>query len=216
MMKTKKTLKETVVEGIYREIEEGIYKPNDIIHEGEIMEKYAMSKSPVREALIELCKDNVLKSIPRVGYQVVPVTLKEILDLLEFRIGVETGNLRRLCQRITPEQIEHLRQLDTITKDNHERMVAIHWNRNTDFHLKLCEMGGNSYICDVIAAALQKSCSYISQYFQTAWKKNAESNSFYHREIIEALEKRDTERAVEMLQKDILNVKEQIQENYSL
>ena len=38
-MKTKKTLKETVVEGIYREIEEGIYKPNDIIHEGEIMEK---------------------------------------------------------------------------------------------------------------------------------------------------------------------------------
>ena len=32
-MKTKKTLKETVVEGIYREIEEGIYKPNDIIHE---------------------------------------------------------------------------------------------------------------------------------------------------------------------------------------
>ena len=118
-MKTKKTLKETVVEGIYREIEEGIYKPNDIIHEGEIMEKYAMSKSPVREALIELCKDNVLKSIPRVGYQVVPVTLKEILDLLEFRIDVETGNLRRLCQRITPEQIEHLRQLDTITKDNH-------------------------------------------------------------------------------------------------
>ena len=69
MMKTKKTLKETVVEGIYREIEEGIYKPNDIIHEGEIMEKYAMSKSPVREALIELCKDNVLKSIPRVGQE---------------------------------------------------------------------------------------------------------------------------------------------------
>ena len=56
----------------------------------------------------------------------------------------------------------------------------------------------------------------ISQYFQTAWKKNAESNSFYHREIIEALVKHDTERAVEMLQKDILNVKEQIQENYSL
>ena len=112
-MKTKKTLKETVVEGIYREIEEGIYKPNDIIHEGEIMEKYAMSKSPVREALIELCKDNVLKSIPRVGYQVVPVTLKEILDLLEFRIDVETANLRRLSQRISPEEIERLRQLDT-------------------------------------------------------------------------------------------------------
>ena len=39
---------------------------------------------------------------------------------------------------------------------------------------------------------------------------------YTHWEIIEALVKHDTERAVEMLQKDILNVKEQIQENYSL
>ncbi len=213
-MKMKKTLKEIVVEGIYREIEEGVYKPNDIIHEGEIMEKYDMSKSPVREALIELCKDNVLKNIPRVGYQVVSVTLQEILDLLEFRIDVETANLRRLASRITKEQLEELKQLDTIAGDNPERMVAVHWNRNTEFHMKLCEMGGNGYICREISAALLRSCQYISQYFQTAWKKNAESNSYYHRAVIAALEAGDAEMAVEMLRKDIGNVRVQIQENY--
>ena len=213
-MKMKKTLKEIVVEGIYREIEEGVYKPNDIIHEGEIMEKYDMSKSPVREALIELCKDNVLKNIPRVGYQVVSVTLQEILDLLEFRIDVETANLRRLASRITKEQLEELKQLDTIAGDNPERMVAVHWNRNTEFHMKLCEMGGNGYICREISAALLRSCQYISQYCQTAWKKNAESNSYYHRAVIAALEAGDAEMAVEMLRKDIGNVRVQIQENY--
>lgn len=213
-MKMKKTLKEIVVEGIYREIEEGVYKPNDIIHEGEIMEKYDMSKSPVREALIELCKDNVLKNIPRVGYQVVSVTLQEILDLLEFRIDVETANLRRLASRITKEQLEELKQLDTIAGDNPEQMVAVHWNRNTEFHMKLCEMGGNGYICREISAALLRSCQYISQYFQTAWKKNAESNSYYHRAVIAALEAGDAEMAVEMLRKDIGNVRVQIQENY--
>ncbi len=213
-MKMKKTLKEIVVEGIYREIEEGVYKPNDIIHEGEIMEKYDMSKSPVREALIELCKDNVLKNIPRVGYQVVSITLQEILDLLEFRIDVETANLRRLASRITKEQLEELKQLDTIAGDNPERMVAVHWNRNTEFHMKLCEMGGNGYICREISAALLRSCQYISQYFQTAWKKNAESNSYYHRAVIAALEAGDAEMAVEMLRKDIGNVRVQIQENY--
>lgn len=213
-MKMKKTLKEIVVEGIYREIEEGVYKPNDIIHEGEIMEKYDMSKSPVREALIELCKDNVLKNIPRVGYQVVSVTLQEILDLLEFRMDVETANLRRLALRITKEQLEELKQLDTIAGDNPEQMVAVHWNRNTEFHMKLCEMGGNGYICREISAALLRSCQYISQYFQTAWKKNAESNSYYHRAVIAALEAGDAEMAVEMLRKDIGNVRVQIQENY--
>ena len=107
-----------------------------------------------------------------------------------------------------------MKQLDTIAGDNPERMVAVHWNRNTEFHMKLCEMGGNGYICREISAALLRSCQYISQYFQTAWKKNAESNSYYHRAVIAALEAGDAEMAVEMLRKDIGNVRVQIQENY--
>lgn len=213
-MKAKKTLKEIAVEGVYRDIEEGIFKPNDIITEGEIIERYSMSKSPVREALIELCKDGVLKSIPRVGYQVVQISLKEILDLLELRIDVETANMRRLVPKITEEDLALLRGLDTIVKENHERMVAVHWDRNTDFHLKLCELGGNAYLCQVIETALRRSCQYIAQYFQAAWKKDMESNSYFHKAILDAMEAKDTERAVEMLQKDILNVKTQIQENY--
>ena len=105
-MKDKKTLKETAVEGIYHDIEEGIYKANMILTEGEIVERYSMSKSPVREALIELCKDGVLKSIPRVGYQVVQISIKEILDLLEVRIVLETAILRRLAPRITVEDLQ--------------------------------------------------------------------------------------------------------------
>lgn len=214
-MNTKKTLKEVVVEGIYHDIEEGIYKPNDIITESEIIAKFSMSKSPVREALIELCKDDVLNSIPRVGYQVRAISLKEILDLLEFRVDVETANIIRLSQRITKEQLEELSQLDTIQKFQNERNVSPHWNRNKDFHLKLCEMGGNTYLTGVVADALRKSSQYISQYFYTAWKKDVESNSYYHKKVLDALTDGDRDGAVQMLQKDILNVREQIQENYS-
>ena len=45
--------------------------------------KFGVSKSPVREALVELCKDGVLINIPRMGYQVRAVTLKEIMDILK-------------------------------------------------------------------------------------------------------------------------------------
>ena len=213
-MAVRKSLKEQVVEGIYRDLEEGIYQPNDILHEGDIIKRYSMSKSPVREALIELCKDGVLKSIPRVGYQVVQISLKEILDLLELRIDVETANLRRVAARLTPDDIQMLGRLDTITKDNDEHHVAIHWDRNTDFHLRLCELGGNAYLCSVIETALRRSCQYVAQYFQSAWNKNAESNSYYHKAIVQALAEGDTEKAVEMLRMDILSVEKQIQENY--
>ena len=144
-MKAKKTLKETAVEGIYHDIEEGIYKANMILTEGEIVERYSMSKSPVREALIELCKDGVLKSIPRVGYQVVQISIKEILDLLEVRIDLETANLRRLAPRITEEDLLMLKSLESIAYPGESRKVVINWDRNTDFHIKLCELGGNAY-----------------------------------------------------------------------
>lgn len=215
-MKAKKTLKETAVEGIYHDIEEGTYRANDIITEGEIVERYSMSKSPVREALIELCKDGVLKSIPRVGYQVVQISIKEIMDLLEVRIDLESANLRRLAPRITDGNLEMLRLLESAANLDNEHKVTANWDRNTDFHIKLCELGGNAYLCDTIERALMKSRQYIAQYFHNAWDKNAESNGYFHRATIDALEKQDVETAVLMLQKDILNVKNQIQETYFL
>ena len=215
-MKAKKTLKEKAVEGIYHDIEEGFYKANAIITEGEIVERYAMSKSPVREALIELCKDGVLKSIPRVGYQVVQISIKPILDLLEVRIDLESANLRRLAPRITDENLQMLKNLESIANIEENRKVAVNWDRNTDFHIKLCELGGNAYLCDTIERALMKSRQYIAQYFHNAWNQNAESNGYFHRATIDALEERDVEKAVLMLQKDILNVKNQIQESFFL
>ena len=76
----KETLKERVYRGIYEAVTNGEYRPNDILTENQMIEKFGVSKSPVREALVELCKDGVLINIPRMGYQVRAVTLKEIMD----------------------------------------------------------------------------------------------------------------------------------------
>ena len=77
----KETLKERVYRGIYEAVTNGEYRPNDILTENQMIEKFGVSKSPVREALVELCKDGVLINIPRMGYQVRAVTLKEIMNL---------------------------------------------------------------------------------------------------------------------------------------
>ena len=94
----KETLKERVYRGIYEAVTNGEYRPNDILTENQMIEKFGVSKSPVREALVELCKDGVLINIPRMGYQVRAVTLKEIMDILEFRVDVES---RRPSQKLS-------------------------------------------------------------------------------------------------------------------
>ena len=90
-----KNLKSLIYQGVYQDVANGILKPNEIISENKIAEKYGVSKSPVRDAMVELCKDEILKSIPRMGYQVIPVNLKDILNIIDFRVDIEISGLRR-------------------------------------------------------------------------------------------------------------------------
>lgn len=107
----KENLKEKVYQGIYDDVTNGIYKQNDILTESRLIEQYNVSKSPVREALIELCKDGILKNIPRMGYQVMPVTLKEVIDILELRADIETSGLRKAYPIINEKQLKILDQI---------------------------------------------------------------------------------------------------------
>ena len=90
-MSGKPSLKAEIYEAVLSDIIQGIYKQNEIITEKQLIAKYGVSKSPIRDALIELCKEGVLISHPRYGYEVVRINEKEIRDVVDFRILIETG-----------------------------------------------------------------------------------------------------------------------------
>ena len=87
----KENLKKKVYDDVLRAIIEGEYSAEDIISEAMLIEKYNVSKSPVREALVQLCGENVLKSIPRCGYMVVKLTGGDIENILDYRMAFESG-----------------------------------------------------------------------------------------------------------------------------
>lgn len=59
-----KSLKDQVYESILEDIFQGNVSPGDILNEKALLEKYHCSKSPVREALMALCADGILKISP--------------------------------------------------------------------------------------------------------------------------------------------------------
>ena len=68
------SLKDTVYKQIIEMICDGTLSPDSLITENQMIEHFKVSKSPVREALIQLCHDGILTSIPRCGYQIVRIT----------------------------------------------------------------------------------------------------------------------------------------------
>lgn len=214
-MLEKQTIKKTVYDALYEDIVEGRYNVHDILTEGMLTEKYGVSKSPVREALIELCKDKTLRSIPRMGYQILPMSLKDVVDLLDYRVDLEVCNLRRAFENIEKYDIDRLLSISSDPVFGHDREIMPNWMLNQRFHLEICRIGGNNYSYQMLETTLQRSARIASQYYKTAWAKASESQGKYHHAIIQSIINRDLSTAEEMLEKDILAVKHEIMNTLS-
>ena len=83
MKKQQESLKNMVYQAILNGIFTDEYKPNQIINEQELVQKFGCSKTPIREALVTLCNEGILRSFPRFGYQVVSVSREEAQNILE-------------------------------------------------------------------------------------------------------------------------------------
>lgn len=84
-----------------------------LLSEGEIADRLALSRTPVREAFLRLATEDLLRLIPKRGAVVVPVPATEAADILDVRLALETAAVRRLrARRIDLTDV--LAQLDSL------------------------------------------------------------------------------------------------------
>ena len=212
-MGSKISLKKMVYDALLADISNGRYQANDIITEGELASRFGVSKAPIREALIELCKDQILQNLPRYGYQVRSFSMTEVLDLLELRADIETASLRRAFKKLSPEALEALSDESLYKSDTDlPSDISPNYQRNYAFHLKLCSLGGNQVAYSMLEDLLKRSSRFFAVYYSHAQENSTESNSSYHHQIVEALKAGDIDKACEALVNDIGSVRKNIQE----
>lgn len=212
MMETAGTLKKTVYSSLMEDIIRGDLSPNDIVTESSLIKRFSVSKAPVREALIELCKDGFLKSLPRFGYQVVQCSVQEIMEMLDVREDLEIGNLKRCFPSITPESLSIFRNNagDWIRQDGADSDIYGNYYRNQHFHLMLCSLSGNRYMYNALDKVLRDSARFFAAYYSSAWDNERESKGMYHHMILDAVSAGNLYDACSYLAKDISAVKDEI------
>ena len=162
---------------------------NDIVTESSLVRRFSVSKAPVREALIELCKDGFLKSLPRFGYQVVQCSVQEIMEMLDVREDLEIGNLKRCFPYLAADSLSIFRENeDEWAKDNDSNSdIYGNYYRNQRFHLMLCSLSGNRYMYRALDTVLRDSARFFATYYSSAWDNERESKGKYHHMILDAL-----------------------------
>lgn len=198
------SIKSQVYESILKDILEGVYKVNTVINEKTLVEKYNVSKTPVREALVQLCSEGILKNIPRFGYQLAVITPEEIREIIEYRNVIEVAALEIAFSKITEENIQELKELNKEAEGIvYSHNTKIHWDMNQEFHRKLCSFSNNRYLQKALESALITYTRISNQYFTRLWSEGKQSDAVGHKQIVQALEEKDLERARLLLEDDV-------------
>lgn len=199
------TLKEMVYDKLFDDILEGVFQPEAVITEKELVDRFGISKSPIREALIELCNEGVLRSIPRYGYEIIKITESDIMDAKASRIILEAGALDKYFDKIVPADIERLQTL-LDNKPSEELGILQHWQKNSAFHLALMDIYGNKFMSSMLKSALDFMTRAYVQYQYNKYKQmKFHGTAMNHREVLQAIRRGDKENAVKLLAADIGN-----------
>jgi DNA-binding GntR family transcriptional regulator len=155
-----KLLVDRVYEALKQDAVEGRLLPGQILVEGEVADRFGMSKGPVREALKHLAIAGFVDSLPRVGYVVQGIKISDIDDIFALRIAIEPMAVQLAIGRMSSVDLDHLDGLaaaDPAARDapadrrGHALAIA-----NYGFHMEIARLSGNRRLERILAGLLEE------------------------------------------------------------
>jgi DNA-binding GntR family transcriptional regulator len=201
---TKDTTTRRIAQAITTAIIERRLLPGTKLSEQRIADVFQVSRTLVRQALLQLSRDHLVTLAPARGARVAEPSITEAKQVFAVRRLLETALIKEAASALTPVQID---QLKAHLHEQHEAVMRIDVPGRTrllaDFHVVLARMLGNEVLADILNDLVSRS-SLISLMYQSA--HSAEQSYAEHVAIVDALERRDARGAVRLMQAHLNHV----------
>jgi len=193
---------ERVYDHVKRGVLERRYEGGTLLTEGELAEAVGVSRTPVREALLKLEVEGLLKLYPKKGALVLPVSAQEIADVVETRLLVEEHAVRKAVTA-APRLLDRLAELlETQRAQAAAGQFLDAAATDRCFHAEIVRSGGNEILSRLYDQLrdrqLRMGVAVMHSHPDRIAKTLAE-----HEEILQALRSGDTEAAVGLVHRHI-------------
>jgi DNA-binding GntR family transcriptional regulator len=205
----------SLAEQVYNAIKSDILTcqldPGSRIAQSQLARRYKVGITPIREALKRLEQEGYVQSIPRFGYLVAPITVKDVEDLYDLRLILEQSAVRLAIQRASDEQVEAIRRSANFTytfKDHasYQRFLE----HNIAFHSAIAQLSGNRKLAQLLAELLHEMTRIFNLGLDL--RDSGEEMRSEHLALANALQARDVPRAEEIVRDQIVHSRQRVLE----
>jgi len=185
---------------IYRALRHAIMEkalePGSKLPEDAIGEQFGASRTIVRNALGQLAAEGLVELKRNRGASVAVPSWDDARDIFDIRLALERLVVKRLSGRLTPEQVSRLKAHVDKEEKARGKDEPLSIRLATEFHIVLAEMTGSPVIARYMGE-LASRCGLILSIYSRPHSSDCAVSE--HRTIIEALQKKDEERAVRIM-----------------
>lgn len=178
--------------------------PGEKLSEESLAKVLQVSRTPIRSALKRLSYEGLVQIIPNRGAFVTQPTVKEVKEVFEMRVLLEGYAVEKACQNIHLQEeainkLEKFIHLEELAYKNSQFDQVL--EHVLDFHVEIANLANN----DVLKKNIQELIALTNIYstFYSDINLDEPNSPAEHREIVEAIKKRDAPLAKQIMTKHI-------------
>lgn len=191
-----------VYETIKDEIFQNLIKPQTVLVVEELAQRFEVSRTPIREALLALSGEGFLEARHHVGFIVTAVDIPKVIQTYSLRALIEKESARLAATRIDEETLEELAEKIQEPGRMHHRL----------FHSLIAQASGWEVLAEVLEGLMDRSArahALLSQH--PVWLQQEPGEKLYgHQEIYEALLARDPDAAAYAMEQHLNEARERV------
>jgi DNA-binding GntR family transcriptional regulator len=155
------SLREQVGEALRAALVSGGLRAGVVYSVPGLADRFGVSATPVREAMLDLAKEGLVEAVPNKGFRVTELTERDLDEYTAIRALLEPPTVAEVAATVPRERIEALRPMaERIVAAAARRDVLAYVEADNAFHLALLGLAGNAHLVDVVRDLRYRSRLY--------------------------------------------------------
>lgn len=190
-------LRSQVYDHIRKLIQEGFFKPGSAVDIKQMSSELGVSRTPLREALLQLQFEGFLRLLPQRGIRINELSLEELHEIYEILGGLESRVLISVANRIGSVEIKKMRVINAQMADSFNNPdVTSFYDYNLKFHSVFLDLSTNKQLLRYAYSLKQRLYNFTKIDYGPNWKNQ---NIQEHLKFLDILEFGDAREAADFL-----------------